>query len=140
MTPPPAKLHSSRKIHFLNYSSLLFGYFSPPLDYRLIIMVSPLNPCGKSCSTGTRNETVKKLSLFSAFDRSNYDEITASNLESRSLISNHGLNSRISSKCYQFFNRIENSITFAVTIVMHKSCNLIGTLRSSELVSEGVFD
>ena len=28
--------------------------------------MSPLYPCGQICSTGTRNETVKRLILFSA--------------------------------------------------------------------------
>ena len=40
--------------------------------------------------------------------------------------------SRIPSQCYQLFNRIENSITFAVAIVNHKSRNPIGTLGNLE--------
>ena len=48
------------------------------------------------------------------------------------LRSNHGFDSRISKKCYQFFNRIETSITLTVTIVIHKSRNLIVTLGSSQ--------
>ena len=39
-------------------------------------------------------------------------------------------------KCFQFFNRIENSITFAVTTVIHKSRNLIGTLGIAEFGNE----
>ena len=42
-------------------------YFGP----RLTTLI-PLYPWGKSCPTGTHNETVKKLTLFSAFDRSNH--------------------------------------------------------------------
>ena len=47
--------------------------------YRLMTM-SPLYPLGQHCSTGIHNETVKELTLFSAFIN---DGITASNLESR---------------------------------------------------------
>ena len=36
-----------------------------------------LFPCGKPCSTKTHDETVKKLVLFSAFDRWNHDRKTA---------------------------------------------------------------
>ena len=43
---------------------------------RLMTM-SPLYPWGKPCSTGTHTETVKKLALFSAFDRSNENRTTA---------------------------------------------------------------
>ena len=39
--------------------------------------LSPLYLCGKPCVTGTHNETVKKLALFCAFDRSNHDRTTA---------------------------------------------------------------
>ena len=42
--------------------------------------MSPLYPCGKPCSSRTHNETVEKLTLFSAFDRSNNDRTTASAL------------------------------------------------------------
>ena len=42
--------------------------------------MSPLYPCGKLCSTGTHNETVKNLVLFSTFDRSNQERTTASAL------------------------------------------------------------
>ena len=61
---------------------------------RLMTM-SPLYPCGKPCSTGTHNETVKKLALFSAI-------IIGIVMESRAGIS-------IPLECFQFFNRIENS-------------------------------
>ena len=40
--------------------------------------ISPLYPCGKPCSTGNHSETVKKLALFSAFNRLNYDQKIAS--------------------------------------------------------------
>ena len=80
--------------------------------------MSPLYPCGKPCTTGPDNKTVKKLTLFSAI--------------SIALRWNHGFKSRILWEGYQLFIRIENSITFAVTTVIDKSCNLIGTLGSSE--------
>ena len=37
-------------------------FFCPPG----LMMMSPLYPWGKPCSTGTHNETVKNLTLFSA--------------------------------------------------------------------------
>ena len=53
----------------------------PPPVYSVLenrpMTMSHLYTCGKPCSTGTHNETVKKLTLFSAFDRSNYDRTTA---------------------------------------------------------------
>ena len=69
-----------------------------------------LYPCGKPCSRETHNGTVKRLTVFSAF-------IKGIMMESRLRIS-------ISWEYFQF--------TFAVTIVVHKSHNLIGTLGSSE--------
>ena len=39
-----------------------------------------------------------------------------------------GFESRIPWECFQFPNRIEYSITFAITIVNHKSRNLLDTL------------
>ena len=43
------------------------------------------------------------------------------------------LRTRIPLECYQFFNRVENSITDATsTIVIHKSRNHIGTLGIAE--------
>ena len=62
--------------------------------------------------------------------------MTVLNLELRSLISNHDLESRISSECYHFFSRIKISTIFAVTTVIHKSRNMIGTLGSSEFGPE----
>ena len=64
---------------------------------RLMTM-SPLYPCGKPCSRGTHNETVKNLALFSSI-------ISGIMNESRLRIS-------IPWECFQFFIRIENSITF----------------------------
>ena len=84
---------------------------------RLMTM-SPLYPFGEPCSTGNHNKTVKKLTLFSAIIKM--------------LRWNHGFESRIPSECYQFFHGIVISITFAVTIVIQKSCHLIGTQGSSE--------
>ena len=80
--------------------------------------MNPLYPCGKPCWTGTQYNTVKKLTLFFAFIKE--------------IMMNHDFESRIPWECYQFFNQIENSITFAITIVIHKSASLIGTLWSSE--------
>ena len=77
--------------------------------------MSPLYPCGKLCSRGTHNETVQSLAQFSSI-------INGIMMESQLGIS-------IPWECFQFFNRIENSITFhTVTMVIHKSCNLIGTV------------
>ena len=75
-------------------------------------------PSGKTSSTETHSEAVKKLTLFSA----SFNRIM---MESRIRILNSvGTLSLLQSS--QYF------ITFAVTIVMHKSRNLIGTLGSSE--------
>ena len=86
--------------------------------------MSPLYSSGKPCLTGTHNETVKKLALFSAI-------IRGIMMESRLRVS-------VPWECFQFFNQIENSITFTnrkfyhiytEAIVIHKSRNLVGTLR-----------
>ena len=77
--------------------------------------IRPMYPCGKPCSKGTRNETVKNLALFSSI-------MNGITMESQLRIS-------ISWESFQFFNQIKNSITFyTVTIVIHKSGNLIGTV------------
>ena len=73
---------------------------SPSQDYGLLgfarlIAMSSLYPCSYPCSTGTHNETAKKLALFFAMELY-YDGMTASNL--------HPL------VCFQFFNQIKNSI------------------------------
>ena len=65
--------------------------------HRLMTM-SPLYHCGKPCSRGTHNETVKYLALFCSI-------INGITKESRLRIS-------IPWECFQFFNRIDNSITF----------------------------
>ena len=44
---------------------------------------------------------------------------------------------RSSRECFQFFNRIDSSVTFIVTIVIHKYHNLIGTLGVLEAQSLG---
>ena len=77
-------------------------------------MNSPLYPCDKPSSTGTHNQTAKKLTLSAAF-RSRVM------MESRPLTSHP-------SEYYMLFNRIESPIIFNVTIAIHKSRNLIGTL------------
>ena len=84
-----------------------------------LMMMSPLYPCGKPCSKETHNETVKKLTLLSAV-------INRIMMESRPQISNPvGMLSVLQSN--------QNSITFAVTMLIHKSHNLIGPLESSEV-------
>ena len=40
-------------------------------------------------------------------------------------------------ECYQFFNRVENSTTFAATLVIHRSRNLIVTLEISDISVRG---
>ena len=94
--------------------------------------MSPLYLCGKPCSTGTQNETVKRLTLFSAFIRRIMIVITAPNLKSRSLISNPAWNLECRSNVISFSSRIDSSIIFAMTIVIHAYRNLIGNLGSSE--------
>ena len=52
-----------------------------PVDYwGRLMTISSLYPCGKPCSTGTHRETVRKLIVCSAFDRSNHDRTTTSSL------------------------------------------------------------
>ena len=105
-------------IECLRYLFALFEFTHFFVDWALprLMTTSPLCPFGEPCSTRTHND------LFSAFiciHKLYYDGIRASNLEARSLISNHGLESRLWSECYQFFNRIKNSVIFAVTIVIN---------------------
>ena len=76
--------------------------------------MSLLFPCGKPCSRGIRNETVKNLALFSSI-------INGIMMESRLRIS-------IPWGSFQFFNRIEIYHIYTLTMVIHKSRNLIGTL------------
>ena len=84
------------------------------LDIRLMTM-SLLYPCGKPCSTGTHNETVKKLTLFSKV----INGITASNLNPVGVFSVPQSNRKFYHIC-------------SVTIVIHKSHNLVGTLGIAE--------
>ena len=60
--------------------------------------MSPLYPCGKPCSRGTHNETVKNLALFSSIING--------------IMKESWLRISVPWECFQFFNRIENSITF----------------------------
>ena len=77
--------------------------------------MSLLFPCGKPCSRGIRNETVENLALFSSI-------INGIMMESRLRIS-------IPFEYFQFFNRIEKFYhIYTVTIVIHKSRNLVVTL------------
>ena len=71
------QLHA--KIEMIRVDSLVF-------DARLLTMIS-LDPCGIPYSTGTPNNTVKKLTLFSAI-------INRIMMESPSRISNPGWQSR----------------------------------------------
>ena len=66
--------------------------------------MSPLYPCDKPCSTGTRNEAVKNLALFSA------------PVEVFSILQSNR-------KFYHIYT---------VTIVIHKSRNLIDTQGIAE--------
>ena len=81
-------------------------------------MMSPLYPCGKPCSSGTHIETVKNLEkpgpIFFNYHWS-YDGITASNLNPMGVFSILQSNRKFYQIC-------------TVTIVIHKSCNLIGTV------------
>ena len=78
--------------------------------------MSLLYPCGKPCSTGTHNETVKRLILFSAV-------INGIMIETFFMIESRLLWDSIESK---------KSFTYAVTIVICKSRNLISSLGSAE--------
>ena len=74
--------------------------------------MSPLHPYGKPSSTGTHNEIVKKLTLFSAV-------VIGIMMESRGMLSVVQSN--------------RNSIILAtLIIVIHKSRNLIGNLGIAE--------
>ena len=76
--------------------------------------MSPLYPCGKPCSRGTHNETVKTLGPIFFNHQWNYERITASNL--------HPVGA---------FSILQSSRKFyhihTLTIIIHKSRNLIGT-------------
>ena len=81
--------------------------------------MSPLYPCGKPFSTGTHNEKEKKANPILIIHQSNCDGIMASKLESRG-------NVIPSSSIEYMVNK------FAITRIIHKSLNLIGTVGSSE--------
>ena len=85
-------------------------------------MMNPFYPCGKPCLTGTHNKKVKKLTLFFAFIKGIMGimmELRLRNLNPVRMLSVLQLNKK-------------NSIAFPLSIVIHKSDNLIGTLRSSD--------
>ena len=82
------------------------------LKSRLMTM-SPLHPCGKPCSRGT-HETVKNLPLFSSIINGIMMEV-ASNLNPVGVFS-------VLQSNQKFY------YIYTVTIVIHKSRNLIGTL------------
>ena len=78
---------------------------------RLMTM-SPLHPCGKPCSKGTHNETVKNLALFSSIING--------------IMKNHGFESP--SLGSVFNSSIEPKILSHLHLnIIHKSRNLIGT-------------
>ena len=95
---------TDKQDEFLNISGYVWA------GPRLVTM-GIFYPCGIPRSTETHNVTAKKLTLFSAI-------IIGIMIESRLRIS-------IPWECFQFFHRIENSITFAVIIVIHKSRKLL---------------
>ena len=108
-------------LFFYSKLTLLFDHYNSIQNAIRLITMSHLYLCGKPCSTWTHNEIVRNLTKSSAF-------INLTMMESRSVISKHDLEY----ECYQFFNQIKNSITSAVTMVIHISLCLIGTLGSSE--------
>ena len=110
----------------------LHAFKSSSLYVMLTLKTSLLYPCSKPCLTETRNEMVKKVTLFSAL-------ISRIMMVSRSQISNHGIESRATTSylasCPNVINcSIESKVQsrFAVTIVIHKSHNLSGSLGSRE--------
>ena len=72
------KSYGSRSIMIRSIECRRYGQVSHCviLSPRLMTM-SPFYPCGKPCSRGTHNETVKNPALSPAFDRSNHDRTTA---------------------------------------------------------------
>ena len=81
--------------------------------------MSPLYPSGKPCSRGTHNETLKNLALFFCNYQWNDDGITPSNLNPVGVFS-------ILQSNRKFYH------IYTVTIVIHKSRNLIGTVGISK--------
>ena len=100
----------SAKGHLRNFSEpkdfdvCLVDFLDVPLElYNICMVLCYFENCCKPCSTGTHNETVKQLALFSAIINGvivvwNYGGITASSLNPLGV--------------FQFFSRIENSVTF----------------------------
>ena len=83
--------------------------------------MNPLYPCGKPCSGGTHNETVKNLALLTSIvNEWNYDGITALNHNPVGVFS------------VLYSNRKFYHI-YTVTIVIHKSRNLVGTVRIAKV-------
>ena len=64
------------------------------VEETTLMVMSSLNPRGKPCSAGTHNETVKKLTLFSAVINGIIG-IMASNLESRGNVMSFSVESNI---------------------------------------------
>ena len=93
-----------------------------------LLTMGSFYPSGKPCSTWTHNETARQLTLLSAF-------INRTVMESLPLFLDL-VYREIESACYQFCNQNESSIVFAITIVTHKSRNLIGALGGSEFGSK----
>ena len=75
--------------------------------------MSPLYSCGKPCSRGTHNETVKNSALFSSI-------ISGIMKESRLRIS-------IPWECFLLQTNRKFYHMYTLTIVIHNSSNLIGT-------------
>ena len=86
-------------------------------------MMSPLYPSGKPCAIGTHNEEGKMMILFSAIN----DVIM---IETGCEISNPvGMLSVLQSN-RKFYH------IYTITIVIHKSHNLIGTAGTAEFRTE----
>ena len=80
---------------------------------------SPFYPCGKPCSRGTHDETVKNLALSFFNHQWDYDRITDSNLDPVGMFS-------ILQSNLRFYH------IYTVTIVIHKFRNLNGTLGTTK--------
>ena len=80
-----------------------YGVLKLRMPHRLMT-ISPFYPCGKPCSRGTHKEAVENLALFSS-------TVNGITMESRLRIS-------IPRECFQFFIRIESSITGAAHFLL----------------------
>ena len=77
--------------------------------------MSPLFPCGKPCSRGTHNETVKNSALFSAIING--------------IMIENCLKSHNPVGVFSILQSNRNFLhIYTITIVIHKSRNLIGTV------------